>query len=201
MEKKIVVAPKNSSLLQFFNLDGMLDVVTAAVLVNFGLDVFNQSEFTSLFTWIPILLFNSIKYSYTLKRVPAETFGEDGKKMRMWIFIPTLFLVIGVVVLAFVVLQDTFNLAESGSGRLLHLLSGVIVALFCLIPAVWVPLKRFYVYSGIALFIGLINYFVLPGYAFFFATGLVIAVLGGLTVRRFAQNYPLLEPPKQEHEE
>lgn len=201
MEKKIVVAPKNMSLLQFFHLDGMLDLVISAVLVNFGLDVYNNSDFTSLFTWLPILLFNSIKYSYTLKRIPAETFGEDGKKMRVWIFIPTLFLVIGVVILGFAVLQDAFNLSEFGTGRLPNLASGVIVAIFCLIPAIWIPLKRFYMYIGAALAIGLINYFVLPGYAFFFAAGLVIAVLGGLRVRTFAKNYPLLETPKEENEE
>ena len=108
----------------------------AAVLVNFGLDVYNNSDFTSLFTWLPILLFNSIKYSYTLKRIPAETFGEDGKKMRVWIFIPTLFLVIGVVVLGFAVLQDAFNLSEFGTGRLPNLASGVIVAIFCLYVAI-----------------------------------------------------------------
>lgn len=204
MKKDQILIPENLSPLQFFHFDGMLDLVIAAILINFGLDIFNNSEFTSLFTWVPILLFNSIKYNYTLKRIPAALFGEDSKKLRMWIFLPTLFLVAAVIFLSFIVLQDSFNLSQisflSLQGNTLTLVSGFIIAVFCLIPALWIPLKRFYVYSAAALGIAFVNFFVLPGYAFFFATGLVIAIFGGMIVFRFSKAYPVIETPKKDDE-
>ena len=55
-----------------YNQDGIIDIIAAALMINFGLDLFNKSETTSIFTWVPILLISSLKNKVTDQRLSPE---------------------------------------------------------------------------------------------------------------------------------
>ena len=65
-----------------YNQDGVIDIISAAVLLNFGLDLLKNSATASIFTWVPILLISSIKDKVTNSRLSPEDLGTDNKTIR-----------------------------------------------------------------------------------------------------------------------
>jgi hypothetical protein len=55
--------------MEIFHQDGVLEVVMGATLLNFGFDILNEMSFTSLFTYIPIVLMSAMKNQITISRI------------------------------------------------------------------------------------------------------------------------------------
>jgi len=193
-EKKNSVPPRIKAL-RLFHQDGIIDIISGAVLVNFGFDILSQNETTSLYTWIPILLLSSLKNKTTLPRLGYESLGGDKQQIKRWTFFPAAGMVLSMVVLGIFTLGDQINFQKlvilpfPGNSR--HLISSSILAAALFIAGYLISLKRFYVYAAVALGAGLISYLFLPVYFPFFLTAGVMLVYGAHLMITFTRAYPL----------
>ena len=53
----------------FYHQDGVFEIIAAAVLFNFGLDIVNKNQVISLFAYLPIVLYQSIKNQVFFSRI------------------------------------------------------------------------------------------------------------------------------------
>ena len=193
MAKKKSSIPPRKKALRLFHQDGIIDIISGAVLVNFGFDILNQSETTSLYTWIPILLFSSLKNKTTIPRLGYESLGGDKKQIKRWTFYPAAGMVLAMVVLGIFTLgdridmQNTIILPFPGDSR--KLISSSILAAALFVTGYLISLKRFYVYAAAALGAGLISYFFLPIYFLFFLTAGVMLAYGAHLMITFTRTY------------
>ena len=189
------VTSTKAKALQLFHQDGIIDIISGAVLVNFGFDILTNKESTSLFTWIPIILFSSLKNKTTIPRLGYESLGGDEGQIKRWTFYPAVGMVLVLVLLGIFTLtdpldlQNTFILPFSGNSK--NLFGGIILAAACFITGLLISLKRFYVYGAVALIAGLISSFFLPTYFPFFLTAGVMMAYGTRLMIAFTRAYPL----------
>ena len=193
-EKKNNV-PSRIKALRLFHQDGIIDIISGAVLVNFGFDILNQSETTSLYTWIPILFLSSLKNKTTLPRLGYESLGGDKNQIKRWTFYPAAGIIFAMVMLGIFTLgdridfQNTIILPFPGNSK--NLISSSILAAALFIAGYLISLKRFYVYAAVALSAGLISYLFLPAYFPFFLTAGVMVAYGARLMITFTRAYPL----------
>ena len=193
-DKNKVVSTKAKAL-QLFHQDGIIDIISGAVLVNFGFDILNNKETTSLFTWIPIILLSSLKNKTTIPRLGYESLGGDERQIKRWTFYPAVGMVLVMMLLGIFVLGDPLDLQNTlilpFSGNSKNLIGGIILAAACFITGSLISLKRFYVYGAVALVAGLISYFFLPIYFPIFLTAGVMIAYGTRLMVAFTRAYPL----------
>ena len=195
---------KNSNLsikeaLHLFHQDGALDIIAGATLLNFAFDVLNQGESTSLFTWVPILLYSSIKNKNTLPKISQYLKDVSDRQLRLWTVIPSVAFIITLVFLGIIMLGDPLNLAQVAlpvTGDLKSLAGFIFLALVLLIPAFWIDLKQFFFYSGVAFLAAIITFFFLPPAWSVFAIAAVMLFFGGRMMVLFSRQYTLPEPEK-----
>ena len=193
-DKNKVVSTKAKAL-QLFHQDGIIDIISGAVLVNFGFDILNNKETTSLFTWIPIILLSSLKNKTTIPRLGYESLGGDEGQIKRWTFYPAVGMVLVLMLLGIFILGDPLDLQNTlimpFSGNSKNLLGGTILAAACFITGLLISSKRFYIYGAVALVAGLISYFFLPIYFPFFLTAGVMIAFGTRLMVTFTRAYPL----------
>lgn len=194
-EKKTDLSIKEA--LHLFHQDGVIDIIAGATLLNFGFDVLNKAETTSLFTWLPIILLSSLKNKNTFPKLEQYLAGVSEQQKRKWTFIPAVGMIVALVILGIIILGDPLHLSEAAflpiAGDLKSLVGNFLLALFCLVPAIWIPLKNFYIYSAVAFAVGIASFFILPDYAAIFITAAVMILFGGRMMIRFTRKYPLIE--------
>jgi len=183
--------------LKLFHQDGFIDIIAGATLVNFGFDVLNSNETTSLFTWVPIILLSSMKNKTTIPRLGKERLGGDENRIKKWTFIPAAVMIILLVILGILTLGDPLGLKALQSRFLpgnLHAFVGcLVIALSCLVPAFWIPEKRFFIYSAVAFAAGIASYFFLPIHFSIFIIAAIMVALGLRCMVLFTRAYPLPE--------
>ena len=192
--KKKVLSPKVKAL-QLFHQDGIIDIISGAVLVNFGFDILNNKETTSLFTWVPIILISSLKSKTTIPRLGYESLGGDEGQIKRWTFYPAVGMILVLILLGTFILGDLLDLQNTlilpFSGNSKTLFGSIILSAACFITGLLISLKRFYVYGAVALVAGLISFFFLPIHFLFFITGGVMIVYGTRLMITFTRAYPL----------
>jgi len=190
--------------LHLFHQDGALDIIAGATLLNFGFDVLSNAESTSLLTWIPIILLTSIKNKNTLPKISTNLENITEKQLRNWTIIPSIALVLILVLLGILMLSDPLNLANvaflSQRFNLSALLAFLLIAIACLVPALWIGLQRFFIYAGVAVVGGLVSFFILPAFWMMFATAAVMLFFGGRAMARFSREYVLPEEKTTDEE-
>ncbi|MBM3137065.1 MAG: hypothetical protein FJZ98_02635 [Chloroflexi bacterium] len=181
--------------MEIFHQDGVLEVVMGATLLNFGFDLLNQMSFTSLFTYIPIVLMSAMKNQITISRIGYDAFDGDETSVRNWNLITAAGMVIILVALSLFVLNDTLKIRELISfpetSQVSSLLTGLVLALGSLAGAVFLPLKRFYAYAAAALVIGVVGMFLFPPQVAAFAIAGVLLGNGVRMMIQFSRKYPL----------
>jgi hypothetical protein len=191
-KNKFVLA--REELMRIFHQDGIIEIITGAVLLNFGFDLLNKNRITSLFTYIPIILLTSMKTQVTISRLGVEQFGGE-KKVRYWNLSVAAGLVVMLLLLSTTVLDDMLGLRSAISlpfgGDIGNLLAGTIMALACLAAGYFIPLTRFFYYALGAFTAGLISFFFLPVHILVFFCALVILVPGIQLMVKFTRAYPL----------
>lgn len=177
-----------------YHSDGGLDLIAGAILLNFGLDILNQTSATSLFTWIPILLISSLKNRFTLPRLGLKALKVNEKIARSWTVQTAVGLAIWLVIISTLILTDPFDmqakLSVIGSGDIRNLIMAVAGGLLFAAAAWIIPLQRFYIYGAVLALSSLISYFVLPVYAPVFLTAAVMVVMGIRLTMKFGNTYP-----------
>jgi len=193
-DKKKVVSSKIKAL-QLFHQDGIIDIISGAVLVNFVFDILNNNETTSLFTWVPIILISSLKSKTTIPRLGYESLGGDEGQIKRWTFYPAVGMILVLILLGTFILGDLLDLQNTiilpFSGNSKTLFGSIILSAACFITGLLISLKRFYVYGAVALVAGLISFFFLPIHFLFFITGGVMIVYGTRLMITFTRAYPL----------
>lgn len=181
--------------MEIFHQDGVLEVVVGATLLNFGFDILNEMSFTSLFTYIPIVLMSAMKNQITISRIGFEAFDGDENSVRNWNLITAAGMVLILVALSMFVLNDTLNIREAISlpfgNHLPSLITGLVLGLGSLAGAIFIPLKRFYFYAAAALLIGVIGLFLFPAQVTTFAIAGVLLGNGVRMMIQFSRKHPL----------
>ena len=184
---------------QLFHSDGAADLIAGAVLLNFWIDLLNNDPFSSLFSWIPILLFSSIKNRYTLPRIDLKKLGVDEKQTRNWTAQTAIGIAIAFLTISTLLLNDPLDLKSklsmSWGGDPRCLVYGVVGGLFMLLGAWRLPLKRFTIYAAVAFGTSLICYFFLPVTYSVVITAAVMLVMGIRLTMQFSKDHP---DPEQE---
>jgi hypothetical protein len=191
-KNKLVLA--REEMMRNFHQDGIIEIITGAVLLNFGFDLLNKNSITSLFTFIPIILLTSMKTQVTISRLGMEQFGGE-KKVRMMNLSVAAGLVVMLLLLSSTVLDDMLKLRGAISlpfgGDIGNLFAGTIIALSYVGAGYFIPLTRFYYYSLAAFAAGLISFFFLPVHILVFFCALAILVPGIQLMVKFTRAYPL----------
>jgi putative effector of murein hydrolase LrgA (UPF0299 family) len=181
--------------MEIFHQDGVLEVVMGATLLNFGFDILNEMRVTSLFTYIPIVLMSAMKNQITISRIGFEAFDGNENSVRNWNLFTAASMVLVLVTLSMIVLNDTLKIQEAFSlpfgSHLPSFLTGLVLTLGSLAAAIFLPLKRFYIYSAAALLIGVIGLFLFPAQVAVFAIAGVLLVNGMRMMIQFSRKYPL----------
>jgi hypothetical protein len=199
MPNKQKISLTREEAMRIFHQDGIIEVITGAMLINFGFDVLNRNKpasITALFTYIPILLLSSMKNQVTISRIGYAAFGSDEKKVRNMNLAVAAGLVITLLLLSITALSDPLKilggLALPFGGDISNLFVGTILALACLAGAYLIPLKRLYLYAPVAFVASLASFFLFfnPAAPVFFLA-LVILVPGIQLMVKFTRAYPL----------
>jgi hypothetical protein len=181
--------------MEIFHQDGVLEVVMGATLLNFGFDILNKMSFTSLFTYIPIVLMSAMKNQITISRIGFVAFDGDETSVRNWNLVTAAGMVVILVALSLFVLNDTLKIREiislPATSQIPSLLTGLVLALGSLAGAVFIPLKRFYAYAAAALLIGVAGLFLFPAQVAAFAIAGVLLGNGVRMMIQFSRKYPL----------
>lgn len=181
--------------MEVFHQDGILEIVFGAIMLNLGFDILNGASFTSLFTYIPIVLMSSMKNQITISRIGFEAFNGDEIKARNWNLYAAIGMVVTLISLSMFVLNDMLNVRAVISlpfgNHLPSLFEGVILALGCLAAGFLIPLKRFLLYAPVAFLIGVIGFFVFPSQAVAFVFAGVLLGNGARMMIKFSKAYPL----------
>ena len=177
--------------LYLFHQDGALDIIAGATLLNFGFDILGGKQTTSLFTWIPILLFSSLKNKNTLPKLTPYLNNVSDKQLRLWTIIPSVGLVLLLILLGFFMLSDGLNL-----GDFRPLASFTFIALACLLPALWLGLKQYFIYAAASFAAGFLSFLLVPPAWSVFIIAALMLFLGGRMMVQFTRDYPLPEEKK-----
>jgi hypothetical protein len=192
---------EKAEVMLLYHSDGGLDLIAGAILLNFGLDILNQTSATSLFTWIPILLLSSLKNRFTLPRLGFKALKTNEKIARSWTVQTAVGLAIWLVIISTMILTDPFDmqvkLSVIGSGDIRNLIMAVVGGLMFAAAAWIIPLQRFYIYGAVLALSSLISYFALPVYAPVFLTAAVMVVMGIRLTMQFGKKYPDPEQDKK----
>jgi len=191
---------KHEEAVQFYFSDGTMDIVLAATLLNFALDTVNQTSNSSLFTWIPILVYVTTKNKYFLPRVDLKKLGIDEQKVKYWTNQTSIMMGIGVLLLSTLLLADPLGLQGMitlpGRGDVRGLLLGVVCGIGFYLVARLIHLQRFVTYAAGAFAISLVSAFIFPLYVPIFAIAALILVFGFRLMKTFGKQNP--EIPKKE---
>jgi len=196
-KSKLMKEMSSAEMAHFYHQDGVFEMIVGAVLLNFGLDIVNENPTTSLFAYLPIILFQSIKSQVFFARIDMDDLGVEEKKLRTWALYLLIGTIISLVVLGVLLLGDLMdNFALPTllmDGNIHSLVAGGIIAIASTVAAVFIPLKRFWIYALSALVSGVVSFFFFPTYVPVFFTAVLMLGLGIWQMVQFRKTYPLLE--------
>jgi hypothetical protein len=192
---------EKAEVMLLYHSDGGLDLIAGAVLLNFGLDILNQSPATSLFTWVPILLISSLKNRFTLPRLGVKALKADEKIARSWTTQTAVGLAIWLLIISTLIISDPFDmqakLSTIGQGDVRNLIMGIVGGIAFAAAGWLIPLRRFFIYAAILALSSLISYFLAPVFVPIFITAAVMIVVGIKLTIKFGNTYPDPDQDKQ----
>ena len=199
-EKKMQLKDDKVTILQKYHQDGILDIIAGVVILNYGMDIGNQAVSTSLFTWLPILLLTSMKNRTTLPRMDLMGYPMDEKLVRKW----NLILTVGIAATVVIMGLFSFSSAETMPDSLSWLVSDTnkmllplgVLTLMLLAAAIFMHLKRFYLYAGIAAASTLISSLFFPLHIPYYMISLAMIGYGLKLITSLIRQYPLPEEEK-----
>ena len=179
-----------------YHQDGILDLVAGSVVLGFGIFMLTTSIAFLMAGWFMLLL-----YVFLKNRITIPSFGyvriDSEKKalMRSWVSVG-----IGVLVLLLFFLLPIFLRRNPTSPetealiRRYHMvpLSALLFAMPALVAAIFLGLKRFYLYAllaaGLPLLGAVLN---IEPYIPIVVTGAVFLAIGAVLLANFLKKYPI----------
>lgn len=186
--------------LKLYHSDGGLDIIIGALMLNLGLDVLNQGSSASLFTWIPLFVYTTIKNRFTLPRLKAKNIDIDEQLARYWTRQSIVGMAIGLLLVSMFSLGDAFELKSKvvlpWNGDLHTFLFGLISAAGLLAAGWYTKYNRFYYYAAAVMGISLVSCFLLPAFIPVFISAAIILVFGFRVMSAFTHQYPDPQAPE-----
>jgi len=179
-----------------YHQDGILDLVAGSVVFGFGTFMLTDNIVFMMFGWFMMMMYVFLKNRITVPRFGYVRIDSEKKAlMKSWISVG-----IGVLVLLLFFLLPIFLRRSPTSPemealiRRYHMvpLSTMLFGLPTLAAAIFLGLKRFYLYAllaaGLPLLGALAN---IETYIPILTTGAIILVIGAILLVNFLKKYPL----------
>ena len=179
-----------------YHQDGILDLVAGSVVLGFGTFMLTDNIAFLMFGWFVMMMYVFLKNRITVPRFGYVRIDSEKKAlMRSWISVG-----IGVLVLLLFFLLPIFLRRGPASPetealiRRYHMvpLSTMLFALPALGAAIFLGLKRFYLYALLAVGLPLLGAMLnVETYLPIVTTGAVILAFGAVLLTNFLKKYPL----------
>ena len=179
-----------------YHQDGILDLVAGSVVLGFGLNMLTDNIVFLMFGWLAMMLYFLIKQRITVPRFGYVRFESEKKTVqKAWIFVG-----IGVLFVAFFLTLNIFVSRKPTSPEMqawiqrYHMvpLSAILFGLPTLAAAIFLGLRRFYLYALLAMGLPLVGALLnIETYIPIVTTGAVILVFGAVLLTTFLKKYPL----------
>ena len=179
-----------------YHQDGILDLVVGSVVLGFGLNMLTGNIVFLMFGWLAMMLYFLIKQRITVPRFGYVRFESEKKTVqKAWISIG-----IGVLFVAFFLTLNIFVSRKPTSPEMqawiqrYHMvpLSAMLFGLPTLAAAIFLGLKRFYLYALLAVGLPAIGAWLnIETYIPIVTTGAAIIAFGAILLVNFLKKYPL----------
>ena len=179
-----------------YHQDGILDLVAGSVVLGFGTFMLTDNIAFLMFGWFVMMMYIFLKNRITVPRFGYVRIDSEKKAlMKSWISVG-----IGMLVLLLFFLLPIFLRSGPISPetealmRRYHMvpLSAMLFALPALGAAIFLGLKRFYLYASLAIGLPLLGgMFDIETYIPIVTTGAVIIAYGAFLLANFLKKYPL----------
>ena len=179
-----------------YHQDGILDLVAGSIVLGFGLNMLTDNIVFLMIGWLAMMLYVLIKQRVTVPRFGFVRFESQKKTtQKAWISvgIGVLFVAFFLILNVFVSRQPTSPEAQAWIQRY-HMvpLSAMLFGLPTLAAAIFLGLKRFYLYMLLAVVLPLLGALVnIETYIPIVTTGAIMVAFGTFLLVTFLQKYPL----------
>ena len=179
-----------------YHQDGILDLVAGSVVLGFGLNMLTDNIVFLMIGWLAMMLYVLFKQRITIPRFGYVRFESKEKtNQKAWVSVGigvlVLFLFFG---LGFFVNREPTSPEMEALIRRYHMvpLSTMLFGLPALVAALFLGLKRFYLYALLAIGLPLLGALSnVETYIPIVAIGAVIIAFGVILLVNFLQKYPL----------
>jgi len=179
-----------------YHKDGILDLVAGSVVLGFGTFMLTDNIVFMMFGWFMMTMYVFLKNRITVPRFGFVRIDSEKKaRMRSWLSVG-----IGVLVLllffgiGFIVNRKPASPEIEALIRRYHMvpLSTMLFGLPALVAAIFLGLKRFYLYALLAVGMPLLGAILsVETYIPILSTGGVIIAVGAVLLVTFLKKYPL----------
>ena len=179
-----------------YHKDGILDLVAGSVVAGFGLNMLTDNIAFLMAGWFMMMMYVFLKNRITVPRFGFVRIDSEKKAlMKSWISVG-----IGVLVLLLFFLLPIFLRMNQVSPetealiRRYHMvpLSTMLFGLPALGAAIFLGLKRFYLYASLAIGFPLLGAILgIETYIPIVTTGVIILAFGAVLLANFLKKYPL----------
>jgi hypothetical protein len=179
-----------------YHQDGILDLVAGSVVFGFGLNMLTGNIVFLMLGWLAMMLYVLIKQRITFPRFGYVRFESEKKTVRKaWISIGigVLFVAFFLTLNIFVSRKPTSPEAQAWIQRY-HMvpLSTMLFGLPTLAAAIFLGLKRFYLYALLAVGLPLVGALLnIETYLPIVTIGAIIIAVGAVLLASFLKKYPL----------
>ena len=179
-----------------YHQDGILDLVAGSVVLGFGLNMLTDNIVFLMVGWLAMMLYVLIKQRITIPRFGYVRFESEKKTIKKaWLSVG-----IGVLFVAFFLTLNIFVSRKPTSPDMqawiqrYHMvpLSAMLFGLPALGAALFLGLKRFYLYAVLAVGLPLLGAMVnIETYIPIVTTGAIMVAFGAFLLVNFLRKYPL----------
>ena len=178
-----------------YHQDGILDLVAGSVLLGFGIDMLADNVVFLMLGWLAMLMYIPLKQRVTVPRFGYVRFVSEKKSRAQSLFL----LGFGVLVVFAIFVGNIFLSNRPTSPEMqtwvqrYHMvpLSGMLFGLPTLFVAVFLGLKRFYLYALLAVALPALGAWMnIETYIPIVAIGIVMWIIGLGLLTTFMKNHP-----------
>ena len=187
--------PLKQKVLLAYHQDGILDLMAGAVVISFALDMLTNNIAFLMAGWLSIPLYFVLKQRVTIPRFGYVRFeSQDRSKSKLLLLLGFGMLVLALFVAGIFLLDrqpDSASVQQLLQRYHMVPLSALLFALPALLAAIFLGLKRYYLYAFLAVALPFLAALIgIETYLPIFATGLTLLGYGLVLLIGFLKKYP-----------